>query len=609
MTTFSINEFYEKIKEYPWIDVEYPTHKYAIEVVTGERIACKWEKLSCERHLRDLLRQNTEEFPYVFDYTRSNMIFNWFSKRCTHVKGIYSGQPIELVAFQKYDLGCLFGWVTADKGYRRFNYSFEEIARGHAKSTKESGIATFFMAGDCYYPPFHHELRRYDMSPNVYCAGYDRNQAKIVWNDACMMGQKSPKISKDLDIKKTMVTNKKRGGEMVALSRETKNKDGLSVSLSIIDEYHAHRTSDLYDVIRSALGKRVNEMVTIITTAGNDSENNPCLKEEELCKKILTGEIVNEKYFVNIRQLDKDDDPHDERNWAKANPMLLEIENGNEYAQGLYEKIKTDHDMAYGSNDYGKIREFLTKRCNVWQQASDDMFMEGCMDKFKSLAVDREEFLEMTEGLDCIAGIDLSKATDLTAAAYVFRLANGKYALTAHGYIAEERAVEHEKTDRVPYLQWAKEGYCTLTEGSTVDYSDLVDDVLQAKERYGWNIKELTYDPYAAEYCTQDIEKGGITRVKVPQRMATLSEPTKFFKKIVLEGNLVHDGSPLLTWCVSNAVAKTDDQENIMLSKKNRTDTQRIDLLAASINAFSRAITVLKPKKSILYVPKRRKSS
>ena len=375
-------------------------------------------------------------------------------------------------------------------------------------------------------------------------------------------------------------------------------------------EYHAHRTSELYDVIRSALGKRsFGELVSIITTSGNNSENNPCLKEEELCKKILTGEIVNEKYFVNIRQLDKDDDPHDERNWAKANPMLLEIKNGNEYAMGLYEKIKTDHDMAYGSNDYSKIREFLTKRCNVWQQASDDMFMEGCMDKFKSLAIDREEFLEMTEGLDCIAGIDLSKATDLTAAAYVFRLANGKYALTAHGYIAEERAVEHEKTDRVPYLQWAKEGYCTLTEGSTVDYSDLVDDVLQAKEKYGWNIKELTYDPYAAEYCTQDIEKGGITRVKVPQRMATLSEPTKFFKKIVLEGNLVHDGSPLLTWCVSNAVAKTDDQENIMLSKKNRTDTQRIDLLAASINAFSRAITVLKPKKSIFYVPKRRKSS
>ena len=49
------------------------------------------------------------------------------------------------------------------------------------------------------------------------------------------MVQNSPKISKDLDIKKTMGTSKKRGGEMVALSRETKNKDGLSVSLAIVD--------------------------------------------------------------------------------------------------------------------------------------------------------------------------------------------------------------------------------------------------------------------------------------------------------------------------------------------------------------------------------------
>ena len=78
--TFSINEFYEKIKDFPWIDIEYPTHKYAIEVVTGKRLACKWEKLSCERHLKDLLRQDDDDFPYIFDFTRSDLIFNWFSK-------------------------------------------------------------------------------------------------------------------------------------------------------------------------------------------------------------------------------------------------------------------------------------------------------------------------------------------------------------------------------------------------------------------------------------------------------------------------------------------------------------------------------------------------
>ena len=168
--------------------------------------------------------------------------------------------------------------------------------------------------------------------------------------------------------------------------------------------------------------------------------------------------------------------------------------------------------------------------------------------------------------------------------------------------------MKHEKSDRVPYIEWAKEenSYCTLTPGDVVDYTYLVNHIVKTAKINDWNIKEIAYDPYSAEYCTQDLENKGFTRVKVPQRVSWLSEPTKFFKKLVLEGKLVHDGSPLLTWCVSNAVTTTDHQENIMLSKKNRNDTQRIDLLAASINALSRGMSVLKPRTSLFYVPKRR---
>ena len=605
--TFSINEFYEKIKDFPWIDIEYPTHKYAIEVVTGKRLACKWEKLSCERHLRDLLRQNTDEFPYVFDFTRSNLIFNWFSKRCTHVRGIYSGQPIELVALQKYDLGSVYGWVHRETGYRRFKYSYNKVGRGHAKSTVQSGIATFAMVGDCYYPPFQPDLRQFDMSPTVYCAATDRKQAKLVWEDAQMMAKNSPKILKDLEVKRTFIRNKVRGGSLEALSKETQNKNGLSICTAIVDEYHEWKTSIIFDAIRSAFGKRPQELLNTITTAGINAENSPCKKEEDICKKILEGTIIDERYFVNIRELDKDDNPHDMSVLPKANPMLHEIENGNEYAKNLFEIIQSEHNLAYGSNDYGKIREYLTKRCNLWQNESENMFLDGLMEKLKSLAVSREEFLKLTKGRECIAGIDLSKATDLTATAYLFRLEDGRYAITAHGYIAEDKATKHEKTDRVPYIYWADEGWCTLTPGGVVDYTYLINDILDVNKKYEWKVREVAYDPYSAEYCTQDLYKKGITRVEVPQRVSYLSEATKLFKHLIIEGNLVHDGSPLFIWCASNAVITTDHQENIMLSKKDRNDTQRIDLLAASINALSRGMSVLKPKRSIIYVPSRRK--
>ena len=140
-----------------------------------------------------------------------------------------------------------------------------------------------------------------------------------------------------------------------------------------------------------------------------------------------------------------------------------------------------------------------------------------------------------------------------------------------------------------------------------MDYTYLINDILDVNKKYEWKVREVAYDPYSAEYCTQDLYKKGITRVEVPQRVSYLSEATKLFKHLIIEGNLVHDGSPLFIWCASNAVITTDHQENIMLSKKDRNDTQRIDLLAASINALSRGMSVLKPKRSIIYVPSRRK--
>ena len=110
------------------------------------------------------------------------------------------------------------------------------------------------------------------------------------------------------------------------------------------------------------------------------------------------------------------------------------------------------------------------------------------------------------------------------------------------------------------------------------------------EDEQGWQMEEICYDPYSAEYPTQDLERDGYTRVEIAQNMSTLSEPTKWFRTLVLEGNLVHDGSPLLTWCVSNAMEISDTNENIKLSKKNKDDTQRIDLLAAAINALVRAM-------------------
>ncbi|EJW20034.1 terminase large subunit [Paenibacillus alvei] len=570
-----------------WEDV-HPTNRYAVEIVLGIRMSCELERLSCQRHLDDLQRQATPEFPYVFDESRADRIFEWFERCCRHVRGPFSGQLIELLPFQKFDLGCLFGWVHKDTGQRRFSLAYNERARGNVKSTEMSGVALYGMCSDCVYPPGDPSFKRYEDMPEVECAAVDKQQAKRVWGDAQKMGEGSPDIAKRLRIKRTYIEHATRGGWLRPLSKDTKNKDSGAPCIVIIDEYHAHPTSEIVDVLFSGFGKRLQSLMIIITTAGKNAENNPCKTERDSLEKMLRGTIpMIETTFVMIRTLDKGDDPHDEEKWVKANPILQE---DNEYSRVLRKQIRTEHDAAFNSGDSAKIREFLTKRVNLWQSDSENKYMSGIMDKWKVLAVSRDAFFELVRGYETWSGLDLSKTTDLTAVGYVFRLPEGRYAVTAHGFMPEERAKQHEHSDRVPYRQWAKEDWCTLTPGEVVDYSFIRSHMEKMEQDQDWFVKEICYDPYNATHFTQQLEAEGYERVEIRQGVQTLSEPTKFFRELVLKGLIVHDGSPLLTWCLSNAVEIIDSNGNIKLSKKHKDDSQRIDLIAAIINAMVRAM-------------------
>lgn len=570
-----------------WTDV-HPTNRYAAEIVMGIRPSCEMERLACERHLNDLQRQATPNFPFVFDESRADRIFDWFEKCCRHVRGPFSGELIELLPFQKFDLGAVFGWVHVESGKRRFKKSFNMRARGNVKSTEMSGLALYGMCGDCVYPPGNPSLKRYEDSPEVECAAVDKTQAKRVWGDAQKMGENSPDILKRLRIKRTYIEHAKRGGWLRPLSKDTKNKDSGAPCLVIIDEYHAHNSSEIHDVLYSGFGKRLQSLMMIISTAGKDAENNPCKKEyDNLCKMMRTEIPMNEEYFVMIREIEKDDDPHDEKMWVKANPILQE---SNEYAEELRRQIRAEHNDAYNTGDPAKIREFLTKRVNRWQADSENKFMSGIMDKWKALGISRDAFLSLVKGLKTWNGLDLSKTTDLTASGYVFRLPDGRFAVTAHGFIPSEAVSRHEHSDRVPYRQWTEAGWCTATEGAVTDYRYIKTHMQDLEEQEGWQIQEICYDPYNATHFTQELEAEGYLRVEIRQGVQTLSEPTKFFRELVLRGLILHDGSPLLTWCLSNAVEIIDNNGNIKLSKKHKDDSQRIDLIAAIINAMVRAM-------------------
>ncbi len=573
--------------------LHHPVSVYAKQVVQGRLRpqCCAWEIKACARHLADLKRQGTAEFPYVFDTTRADRILRFFGL-CIQTRGVEAGQPVALQPWQAFDLGCVYGWVHKDTGARRFNRTYNKRGRGNFKSTEKSGQCLYHMCADVMYPPYREDLAVFEAEPEVLCAAVDRTQAMRVFGDAKKIAAASPALAKRLCIPKANpVVHRTRGGSMRALSKETKNKDSGAPSYYVVDEYHAHPTSDIYDLGLNSFGKRPQSLLDVITTAGDDAQRKPCYREEELAKRILSGDVTDESYFVMIRELDSGDDPHDRRLWAKANPCLRYP---NDYSAYLLRQIVSEYTAAYGANDPHKIRSFLTRRMCLWQTGSVNRYLdEHLMALARAAQASREAFAALTDGLPCWCGFDLGKRIDLSGVGAVFLLPDGRVAVKGHGLMPENRAAQHERTDRLPYIDWAKGGYCTLTPGDVTDNS-YVDNWISENERlHRWQVREVDYDGHNATDLAIKLcgERGRDDFcVEISQTCAGQNLAVKGFRELLLQGRVVIEENPLFLCCLANAEEVANNYGDIKLSKRHKDDAERIDPVAAVMNALARAL-------------------
>ncbi len=573
--------------------LHHPVSVYAKQVSEGRlRSLCgPCEIAACQRHLRDLRRQGTPEFPYLFDTTRADRILRWFGQ-CIQVRGVEQRQPVQLQPWQVFDLGCVYGWVHMETGARRFNRTYNKRGRGNFKSTEKSGQALYHMCADAIYPPYHPELAVFEWEPEVECAAVDRSQAMRVFGDAKKIAAASPSIQRRLFIPKSNpVTHRTRGGYMRALSKDTKNKDSGAPSYFVVDEYHAHTVSDIYDIGLNSFGKRAQSLLDVITTAGDDAQSKPCWREELYAKQVLDGAAADETYFVMIRELPEGADPHNRALWVMANPCLRYP---NDYSRYLLKQIEAEYAAAYGSNDPHKIRQFLTRRMCQWQSGSVNRYLdERCMALARKAQVSQKKFAALTRGQACWCGFDLGKRVDLSGAAAVFLLEDGRVAVQAHGFMPEPRAQYHERTDRVPYLFWAKQGFCTLTPGDVTDNSYIRNWLCAGERDREWRVQEVDYDGHnatdlAIQLCQERNNEDFC--VEISQTCAGQNLAVKGFRELLLQGRIVLEENPLVLWCLANAVEIQNNYGDIKLSKRHKDDTERIDPVAAMMDALARAL-------------------
>lgn len=548
--------------------------EYSHNCIEDTAHVCQKHRWACERFLRDVQHAGTETFPYVFDEEKAQRFFNWAHLH-RHTKGVLAGEPIDFAPIQRFIFGNVYGWVHQDTGLRRFRRAYWQVARKNAKSQ------SLAIVGD-------YELMALgEPMSEVYIGATKTLQAKIIYNEVVAMLKRCPLLTGKWHESYGVIRHPKSDSILRALSKDDgKTGDGLNPQCGLIDEYHAHPTDEILEVINTGMVARRQPLLFIITTAGNNF-GGPCYRVEyPLVEKILNPaldfDVVD--YFCMVNELDRDDegtlmdDVKNEECWIKANPIAAA------YPEGLA-NIRSKLASALESPE--KMESFLTKNMDLWVNQSAMSYID--MAKWKERGAITELPVD-PYGYDVYVGVDLSRRIDLTAAALVMPLDDDgttKYLVRAHGFIPEETIAAHEKTDKIPYRAWAHAGYLTITPGDVVDYRFISTWIREQVDTLGVNLREVCYDPYNATHFAQELDAQGIMTVEVRQGMRTLSEPTKAFREEAYRDNILHEANPLLDWAISNAVTKRDHNENIMLDKEKSTN--RIDPIAAVINAFSRA--------------------
>jgi len=552
---------------------EYLAEQYCDDVLDGKILTCEWVKLAVKRHRNDLKRQKTEGFPYYFCEKRAKKIIDFFHTYLYHVKGERANrkEKIKLTPSWQFILWSLFGWRKwpipegEEEGYRKYNIAYISTAKKSAKSTVAAGLGIFLFRFDG------------EAGAEVYSAAATKDQAKIVWKIARAMVLKNIELRKYIQPYKDILIDDETFSSFEAVSSDADPLDGRHVHGAIIDEYHAHKTNEVYDILQKGTIARPQPLVLIVTTAGFDP-GVPCRIEEEYAQQILAGRFINESYFAIVYTLDKGDDPHDEKTWIKANPSLgvtFEIEE----LQKQYIKAK---DIPREWN------RFKTKHLNIWTQAEEIWIKE---DKWK--ACENNFPVADLAGAVCYAGGDLSTTLDISGYCLAFPPCAkwNKYRLLWRFYIPSADLEERVRRDRVPYDLWIEQGFVVATEGATIDYDYIQADLLKDMELY--DVREFGCDPHNASQFITNLHKAGLEEkvFAFPQGWAHISPAAKDFEKKTLDKMIEFAFNPVIDWMISCTSVKSDLNGNIHPVKPERNKTsKRIDGVMMAIMALDRAV-------------------
>lgn len=526
-------------------------------------------RLACKRHLRDLERQNTADFPYYWDEAAALRVLA-FAETLVLAEGT-KPKPLELMDCQAFDIGCTFGWKKTADGCRRFRRRYKSISRQQGKSM-ENGIMGPYIAGFSGYK--HGKL---------YTTATKIRQSRIAWEEMAKFISADSDLQELFEVKdyKHTIIAKNTGCTVEALSQEGGLQDGHRPIFASVDELHQMKDNGIYKALYNGTRSLPETLISMITTRGKFL-NSFCYEMDKYAQDVLRGLTTAEDFFVDIYCLDDGDDLFDEENWPKACPFTCADE----------QRLATLRQDAQTARDMGgmELADFICKSLNMWVKNTDTQYIDP--EAWAACGSDRTLADVVAGGsAECYVGLDLSSGGDLTTLALEFPQDGGRYYIHSHSFMPRGRFEEHQETDLAPYQTWAQAELLTVTGGESDymnDYAFIISYLTDLRERFGLKFLGIGIDPHNAAGVMQQLESFGCPVVTITQSARNLNDATVAVQLLVKSGQIEYDKrNELLTWSMVNAAVVRNSFGEIKIDKKPGARFKRIDPADAIIDSHA----------------------
>jgi len=527
-------------------------NEYGLQVIAGEIPVCRWTRMAVERHYRDL--QTGHLRGLVFSDAHAQHALESFLY-LRHSKGEWAGQPFVPSPWQQFWVALAFGWLRED-GTRRFREVWEEVPRKNGKSTKLAGVGLylFFFDGEG--------------GAEVYTAATKLEQAKITHDEALRMVRASPALRRHISERRSELFVRGKADKFVPLGRDSDSMDGLNPHGGILDEVHAHPNREVYDVIKSGFGARLQPLLWQITTAGF---NLASFGYEQHCyaKKVVEGSIEDDELLAIIYTVDDPENWTDPVEWAKANPGL----GVSVYEAGLRSACEA------AVRKPTEQPNFKTKRLNIWLAGGESWIATASWRKCADESLSLEDFL----GEECWIGMDLAEKSDIASLCLVFQR-KGKFYVFFRFYHNE---TEVEKPENDHFRRYEQRGELLVNEGNATDFDAIRRDLMDFSKKF--DVREVPYDPKFASYFVTKLVEAGLPMVEISQTSSHFTMPITEVENLVLTGELVHEGNSAMEWMMSNVVLRVSKFSGLKHPTKEK-QSEKIDGPVSMLIAMARAL-------------------